>query len=220
MVEAISQMSALPFCPPEEHYSEVPWGKWTWGVWIKEGRHGGVRSGSLGTGLMSQTHTLSVVVPEAFRMKFWGPAIGAVLLFLSQACGAQQVEEVRKIGPETPTLPEDLFRLPPNTWVYARQLWTGEDPCTADECEGGYTLGDLVVSVERNRRYLRIIAGFRNCGSVAWNEYEVGNKASSGDTKAVSKRLKKTIGTAAKYCKVEAPAITTLDPQRLYPAPQ
>ena len=150
-------------------------------------------------------------------MKLSLPALGAIVLFVSQASAAQQVEEVRTRSAETPTLPEDLFSLPPGTWVFARQLWAGDDPCTADECEAGYTSGDLVVSVERNKRYLRIIAGFRNCDSVAWNEYEVGNKASGSDTKTIAKRLKKTIGTSAEYCKVAAPTTATLDAHWLYP---
>lgn len=143
--------------------------------------------------------------------------LGAISLFILHTSGGQQVEEVRTANLDTPVLPEDLFRLPPDTWVFARQLWSGDDPCTTDECEAGYTSGDLVVSVERNKRYLRIIAGFRNCASVAWNEYEVGDKASSGDTKAISKRVKKTIKTSAHYCKVEPISVTILDANRLYP---
>lgn len=150
-------------------------------------------------------------------MKLWLPALGAIILSASQIIGAQPVEEVRTRSTETPTLPEDLFSLPPGAWVFARQLWAGDEACTADECEAGYTSGDLVVSVERNKRYLRIIAGFRNCDSVAWNEYEVGSKASGSDTKTIAKRLKKTVGTSAEYCKVQAPAIAPLDARLLYP---
>lgn len=150
-------------------------------------------------------------------MKFGFVVLSVALLLASQPAGAQQVEEVRTGSAETPTLPEDLFRLPPGTWAFAKQLWKGNDPCTADQCEGGYTSGDLVVSVERHKKFLRIVAGFRGCESVAWNEYEVGNRASSRDTKTIGKRLKSTIGTSAKYCKVSAPAIATLDARQLYP---
>jgi len=108
--------------------------------------------------------------------------------------------------------------LSPGTWAFARQLWKGDDPCTTEECEAGYTSGDLAVSVERRKTYLRIVAGFRGCESVAWNEYEVGDKASKRDTRTIGKRLKKTIGTSAKYCKVPAPPIATLDARQLYPA--
>ena len=118
--------------------------------------------------------------------------------------------------PETPTLPEDLFRLPPGAWAFGKQLWKDDDPCTADACEAGYNAGDLVVSVERDKTYLRIVAGFRGCGSVAWNEYDVGDKGSGRDTKTIGKRLKKTIGASAKQCKVTAPSVATLDARQLF----
>ena len=96
-------------------------------------------------------------------------------------------------------------------------MWKGDEPCTADECEAGYTSGDLVVSVERSKKNLRVVAGFRGCESVSWNEYDIGSKASSRDTKTIAKRLKQTVGTSAKYCKVPAPSIATLDARQLYP---
>ena len=149
-------------------------------------------------------------------MKRRVPVLAAAFLLAPQPSGAQQIEEVRP-GPDAPALPEDLFRLSPGTWAFAKQLWKGDDPCTASECEAGYTSGDLAVSVERHVTSLRIVAGFRGCASVAWNEYEVGNKASNWDTKTIGKRLKKTIETSAKYCKVPAPPIATLDARQLYP---
>ena len=142
--------------------------------------------------------------------------LAAATLWMTQALAAQEVEEVRS-NPSAPALPEDLYRLPPGNWAFARKLWEGDDLCTATECEAGYTSGDLAVSVERNKTSLRIVAGFRGCGNVAWNEYEVGKKASKYDTKTIGKRLKKTVGTSAKYCKVSAPALAELDARRLYP---
>lgn len=144
----------------------------------------------------------------------WIFAASVVLAW--QASAAQQVEEVRS-NPDAPGLPEDLFRLPPGTWAFAKQLWKGDEPCTADACEAGYTSGDLAVSVERHKTSLRIVAGFRGCGNVAWNEYEVGKRASKYDTKTIGKRLKQTIGTSAQYCKVAAPPLAELDARRLYP---
>jgi len=149
-------------------------------------------------------------------MTFRFPVLVAALFLVPQLAGAQQVEEVRPAS-DTPALPEDLFRLPPGSWVFARQLWEGDDACTADECEAGYTSGDLVVSVERNKKYLRIITGFRNCGSVAWNEYEIGKKASSGESKTVGKRIKKAVETSAKYCNATAPTVAALDAKQLFP---
>lgn len=150
-------------------------------------------------------------------MKLHYAFLAAAVLVASQPSGAQQIEEVRA-SPDAPGLPEDLFRLPPGTWAFARQLWKGDDLCTADECEAGYTSGDLAVSVERHKTHLRIVAGFRGCESVAWNEYEVGNKASNRDTKTIGKRLKKTIDASAKYCKVSAPPIAALDARQLFPS--
>jgi hypothetical protein len=140
----------------------------------------------------------------------------AALLIASQPSDAQQIEEVRS-NPDAPGLPEDLFRLPPGTWAFAKQLWKGDEPCTADACEAGYTVRDLAVSIERHKTSLRIIAGFRGCANVAWNEYEVGKKASKRDTKTIGKRVETTVGTSAKYCKLAAPPVAQLDARRLYP---
>jgi hypothetical protein len=142
--------------------------------------------------------------------------VAAVMLAMTQPSAAQ-VEEVRP-NRDAPGLPEDLYRLTPGSWAFARQLWQGDEPCTATECEAGYTSGDLAVSVERNKTSLRIVAGFRGCANVAWNEYEVGKKASKYDTKTIGKRIKKTVGTSAKYCKLTAPALARLDAGLLYPA--
>jgi hypothetical protein len=150
-------------------------------------------------------------------MKACLPVFATALLLASQPLGARQVEEVQSTEPDTPALPEDLFRLPPGQWVFARQLWKGDEPCTAEECEAGYTSADLVVSVERSKTYLRIIAGFRDCGSVAWNQYKIGKKASSRDTKTIGKRIKRTIETSAKYCKLPAPPVDAFDARQLYP---
>jgi hypothetical protein len=139
------------------------------------------------------------------------------LLLLAPPAAAQPVEEVRTPNANTPTLPTDLFNLPPNTWVFARRLWEGNEPCTTDECEAGYTAGDLVVSVERNKQYVRIITGFRNCANIAWSEYKIGKKASSGDTKTIRRRIEIGVESSAKYCKAVAPSVAALDATRLYP---
>lgn len=156
---------------------------------------------------------------KGLGMRFRLALIGAILLLAGQPGGAQSVEEVRKIGADTPALPEDLFRLRPGSWAFAKELWAGDDPCTADQCEGGYTSGDMVVSVERAKTYVRIVAGFRGCGSVAWNEYEIGKKASKSDTRAIEKNMKRAAETSAEYCKVVAPVIAAFDARQLFPVP-
>ena len=151
-------------------------------------------------------------------MKIPALILSATLVLMAPTAVAGQVEEVRRGSTETPAFPEDLFRLAPGTWAFARQVWKGDDPCTADSCEAGYTVGDLVVSVERYKTSLRVVAGFRGCVSVAWNDYEVGDKASSRDSKTIDKRIKKTVGTSAKYCGQKAPEIAALDARLLFPA--
>jgi hypothetical protein len=130
---------------------------------------------------------------------------------------AQIVEKVREGTPGAPGLPEDLFDLPPGQWVLAKQLWAGRDPCTADQCEAGYTSGDLAVSVERSKEAARIVLGFRNCPNVAWSELEVGSKGSKSDTRLISKRLKKVLATSAKFCKLTEPTLPPLDATWLFP---
>jgi hypothetical protein len=151
-------------------------------------------------------------------MRLRYPVFIFVLLLAAPPVSAQSVEEVRTTNANSPTLPEDLFNLPPGAWAFARKLWEGKEPCTTDECEAGYTTDDLVVSVERNKEYVRIIAGFRNCASVAWSEYKIGKKASSGDTRTIRKRIETAIETSAKYCNVTAPFVASLDASRLYPS--
>lgn len=132
-------------------------------------------------------------------------------------CAAQSVQKVPMNTKDAPVLPEDLFTLSPGAWTFARQLWKGRDPCTSDQCEAGYNAADLAVSVERSKTFLRIVAGFRGCESVAWSEYEVGDKASGRDNKTIGKRIAKVIAASAKQCKVAAPSVPALDATRLYP---
>jgi hypothetical protein len=147
----------------------------------------------------------------------WQLALAGVALLLAATPASAQVEKVRAGSPDAPGLPEDLFALPPGSWAFARQLWAGRDPCDADQCEAGYTSGDVVVSVERSKEYVRIVGGFRGCESVAWNELDVGKSPSKSDSKAIAGRLKRVLKTSAKYCKVTAPALPQLDAALLYP---
>jgi hypothetical protein len=142
---------------------------------------------------------------------------GIALLLVPGGVGAQQVEKVRAGTPGAPGLPDDLFRLPPGQWAFASQLWAGNDPCTVDQCEAGYTSGDLVVSVERSKEEVRIVGGFRNCPNVAWNELHIGGKPSKSDTRLIAKRMKTVLATSAKYCKVTAPTLPPLDAAWLFP---
>ena len=72
--------------------------------------------------------------------------------------------------------PDDLFALPPGEWQYAKHLWEGREPCLQEQCEAGFTAGDMVVSVEHSGKNVRIIAGLRNCTATAFSEMETGRK--------------------------------------------
>lgn len=145
-------------------------------------------------------------------------ALVLMALVVPPPLAAQRVEKVPAGSADALQLPDDLFTLPPGIWAFARHLWEGNEPCTADGCEAGYTSGDLVVSVERAKENVRILAGFRNCGSRAWNYHEIGGKASGRDTKAIGKAIRRAVRASAKSCKVEAPAVAELDTRSLYPA--
>lgn len=139
------------------------------------------------------------------------------LLTAPGALSAQIVEKVRAGTPGAPGLPDDLFRLPPGQWAFAEHLWQGSAPCTADACEAGYTSGDLVISVERSKEDVRIVGGFRDCASVAWNEVHIGSKGSNSSTGLIKKRMKQVLKTTAKYCKTTATKLPPLDSALLFP---
>ena len=84
-------------------------------------------------------------------------------------------------------LPEDVFALPPGQWFVARQVSQGNEPCTPEACEAGFNSGDLVVSVEHAKEYVRVVAGFRGCQGVAFQEVETGMKPGSSRRGEVSR---------------------------------
>src|SRR5690349_5722585 len=112
------------------------------------------------------------------------------LLFLALVASAngafsQEIVEVpaSKAGV---TLPTDIFSLPPGQWFLARQVSQGSDPCTAEACEAGLNSGDLAVSVEHAKGHVRVIAGFRNCAGVAFQEVETGLRPGKGKRSEVA----------------------------------
>jgi len=94
----------------------------------------------------------------------------------------------------------------------------GTEPCTAEACEAGFNSGDLVISVEHANEYTRVIAGFRGCEAVAFQEAQTGIKPSSSQRGEVSHLLKKVVKAAEKSCNVKAPSVPKLDVKSLYPA--
>jgi hypothetical protein len=144
-----------------------------------------------------------------------------ILPALSLLAAPSLAQEVVKIpATEAPTVsrPDDLFALPPGQWHYAKQLWSGNEPCDDQHCEAGFTSGDLVISVERSEKFVRLIAGFRNCEAVGFSEMEPGNKPGKYSRKKVRKQVNNVVKGVAKTCNSTAPSVPDLDPALLYPA--
>lgn len=115
-------------------------------------------------------------------------------------------------------LPEDIFALPPGQWYVARQVSLGNEPCTADACEAGFNSGDLVISVERAKDYVQVIAGFRGCQAVAFQEVQTGLTPGASRRGEVNHLLQKVVKAAEQSCKLKAPKVPKLDVASLYPA--
>src|SRR4029453_17463505 len=98
----------------------------------------------------------------------------AILVVLAFPASAQDIVKV-PVSEAGVTLPDDIFNIPPGHWYVARQVSQGNEPCTADACEAGFNSGDLVISVEHAKENTRVIAGFRGCEAVAFQETQTGN---------------------------------------------
>ena len=114
--------------------------------------------------------------------------------------------------------PEDLYSLPPGRWHLARQLWQGSEPCTATQCEAGYTAGELVVSAERDGPSVTITAAWRGCSATAYSQLDIGDEASKGERKKIAKQVQRVIKGLGKTCKAEMPEIAPLAGDWLFPA--
>lgn len=107
--------------------------------------------------------------------------------------------------------PDDLFSLPPGEWHMARLISQGSEPCTSDQCEAGFASGDLVVSVEHARDFVRIIAGFRGCERTAYSEVKVGSKPGKPTFGRVAKQVERVVKGLGKTCNMPVPAMPRLD---------
>ena len=143
-------------------------------------------------------------------------AVAAVAL-ISATASAQEIVKV-KASEANVALPEYLFDLPAGQWFVADKLWENRAPCTADACEAGINSGNLAVSLERAKGYVRIIAGFRGCGAVAFQEVETGVSPGSTGRGEVRHLLKKVVKAAEKSCSAKAPKMPSLDVASLFPA--
>lgn len=141
----------------------------------------------------------------------------ATLALIAAPAAAQDIVKV-PVSEAGVTLPEDIFSLPPGQWFVARQVSQGNEPCTAEACEAGFHSGDLVISVEHAKDYTRVIAGFRNCQAVAFQETQTGNAPGSSARGEVSNLLRKVVRAAEQSCKLKAPKVPKLDVKSLFPA--
>lgn len=114
--------------------------------------------------------------------------------------------------------PEDLYSLPPGQWHLARHLWQGSEPCTATQCEAGYTAGDLVVSAERDGPSVTITAAWRGCSATAYSQLDIGDEASKGERKKIAKQVQRVVKGLGKSCKAEIPEVAPLTGDWLFPA--
>jgi hypothetical protein len=136
-----------------------------------------------------------------------------ILTALSLLAAPSQAQEVVKVpAKEAPDVarPDDLFALPPGQW----QLAT---PCDDKQCEAGFTSGDLVVSVERSEKFVRIIAGLKNCEAVGFSEIETGNKPGKGTRKKVAKQVSNVVKGVAKSCNVTVADVAPFDVSPMFP---
>ena len=145
----------------------------------------------------------------------------AILLtsFALIASGAAAAQEIVKVPASTANVsrPDDLFALPPGQWHMAKSLAQGSEPCASDQCEAAFTSGDLVVSVEHAKDFVRIIAGFRGCEGTAYSEVEVGSKPGKPTFGRVSSQIKRVVKGLAKTCKMTAPEVPKLEVAQLFP---
>ena len=143
-------------------------------------------------------------------------AIALAALGAAGAAHSQQIVEVPASKAEV-SLPEEMFGLPPGQWYVAKLISQGVEPCTPDACEAGFTSGDLVVSVEHAKEFVRVIAGFRGCQGVAFQEVETGTRPGKYSRGKVSSLIEDVVKGAEKSCKAKAPAVPKLDVAALFP---
>ena len=145
--------------------------------------------------------------------------LGCVALTaLPAAPAAQEIVKVPQSHSRAVARPDDLFTLAPGQWHTAKRLWEGQDPCTFEQCEAGFTSGDIVVSAEHSGEFVRIIAGFRGCDAVGQSEVEVGKKPGKATFGRIRDQMKRVIKGVAKTCKVAVPSLPALDSSQLFPA--
>ncbi len=148
------------------------------------------------------------------------PLMIAMTLALAAApAGAQRIVEVPSSDVDV-ARPEDLYSRAPDRWHLARELWRGDEPCTATQREAGYSSGDLAVSAERNGPSVTITAAWRGCSATAYSQLDIGDRASKGERKKIAKQVQRVVKGLGKTCKVETmPVVAPLAGDWLFPEP-
>jgi len=143
-----------------------------------------------------------------------------MLLGFAAAGNAQEIVKVKPGEARASARPDDLFKLAPGQWHLAKSFWEGQAPCTPEQCEAGFTDGQIAVSVERAGEYVRITAGYRSCEAVGASEVEVGKKPGRPTFGRVRDQMKRVVKGVSKTCKFSAPSIPDLDVSQLFPPKQ
>lgn len=142
----------------------------------------------------------------------------AVSLALAGPASAQRIVEVPASEVDV-AKPEDLYARPPDRWHLARELWQGDEPCSATQCEAGYTTGDLAVSAERSGASVTITAAWRGCSATAYSQLDLGETVSKGERKKIARQVERVVKGLGKTCKVETmPVVAPLTGDWLFSA--
>jgi hypothetical protein len=144
------------------------------------------------------------------------PVLIMALVLLPGTADAQRIVEVRANEVDV-AKPEDLYSRAPDRWHLARQLWQGDEPCTATQCEAGYTSGDLAVSAERDGPSITITAAWRGCSATAYSAFDIGDEASKGERKKLARQVQRVIKGLGKTCKADMPLVEPLTGDWLFP---
>jgi hypothetical protein len=141
------------------------------------------------------------------------------LLALALASTGAQAQEIVEVPASRANIsrPDDLFALPPGQWHMARSIALGSEPCAPDQCEAGFTSGELVISVEHSKEFVRIIAGFKGCERTAYSETEVGSKPGRPSFERLSRQVDQVVKGLAKTCNMPAPSTPKLEVSQLFP---
>ena len=128
--------------------------------------------------------------------------VASVALILASAIvHAQEIVEV-PASKANVARPDDLFSLPPGQWHRAKLLAVAAEPCTPDQCEAGFTSGDLVISV--------------GCEQTAYSEVEVGSKPGKPTFGRVASQVNRVVKGLGKTCKLPVPEVPKLEVAALF----